>query len=608
MYCPPRPQPLAALVSGGDLHAQNTWSIFARPKESVVIPGTLAADEAVSRLEQALQRTPRIAPARSGVAARGMPPCMPVPSGPPSGGVTGVTGGVTGQACIGPVPAGGPTGGPTGPTGTTGQACTTDARTPPFDGGWIVVLGYSLGACFEPRATTARRAGPAPHAVLLWCEDAWCLDHSDGSLHAVGNPPPLEPELGLDLGLDRQAQHGSGPRAASGDATLDGTGMSSADGTGMFSGGADGVADGTGMFRPWKLSRLEPDTSDSHYATSVARVVEYIREGDAFQANIARRFSARIAGDVRTFAHAAITENRAWFGASIDVPTVGGDCDDGSPAGSAGSECLVSMSPELFLRVRPDGTVVTRPIKGTRPSTVDARELAESAKDAAELAMIVDLMRNDLGRIADLGSVRVTTARVLETHRTVHHGVAEISARLRDDVDWTGMLAATFPPGSVTGAPKIRAMQIIEELEPHARGFYCGAIGFISRSGHAALSVAIRTAQIGAARTLESSTGGGAQAHASQPAQGAITADTISAQGGSSSGRERQPCMPVPSDDSCMPVPSDGRPSDDPRAGGFAVRTVTYHAGCGIVADSDPQAEVEETHAKARAIAQLAGR
>ena len=239
----------------------------------------------------------------------------------------------------------------------------------------------------------------------------------------------------------------------------------------MFSGGADGVADGTGMFRPWKLSRLEPDTSDSHYATSVARVVEYIREGDAFQANIARRFSARIAGDVRTFAHAAITENRAWFGASIDVPTVGGDCDDGSPAGSAGSECLVSMSPELFLRVRPDGTVVTRPIKGTRPST-----------------------------------------------------------------------------------------------------------------------------------------GGGAQAHASQPARGAITADTISAQGGSSSGRERQPCMPVPSDGPCMPVPSDDPPSDDPRAGGFAVRTVTYHAGCGIVADSDPQAEVEETHAKARAIAQLAGR
>jgi para-aminobenzoate synthetase component 1 len=183
--------------------------------------------------------------------------------------------------------------------------------------------------------------------------------------------------------------------------------------------------------------------------------------------------------------------------------------------------------------------VVTRPIKGTRPSSVDARELDESDKDRAELAMIVDLMRNDLGRVAEIGSVRVTEPRVLETHRTVHHGVAEISARLRDGVTWRDLLAATFPPGSVTGAPKIRAMQIIEELEPHGRGFYCGAIGFIARSGHAGLNVAIRTAQIGAA------------------------------------------------------------------SGARGARPLVYHAGCGIVADSDPSAEVAETHAKARAIAQL---
>jgi len=197
------------------------------------------------------------------------------------------------------------------------------------------------------------------------------------------------------------------------------------------------------------------------------------------------------------------------------------------------------MSPELFLRARPDGSVVTRPIKGTRPAHVDARELEESAKDAAELAMIVDLMRNDLGRVAELGSVRVSEPRVLETHETVHHGVAEISARLRVDVSWLDLLRATFPPGSVTGAPKIRAMQIIYELEPHARGFYCGAIGFISRSGHAALSVAIRTAQLGVA-TVEGGT-----------------------------------------------------------------RPVHYHAGCGIVADSDPASEVAETHAKAAAIARF---
>ena len=426
----PRAAPLAALVSGGDVRAQNSWSIFAAPRESVVIDGTLSAPDAVAALEAALARTPRIIGAAAGAAAG---------------------------------------------AGAKAGADTGDARTPPFDGGWIVALGYGLGACFEKRVGS--RKTPAPHAVLLWCEDAWCFDHSDGSLHAVGTPPALADE-----------------RVPS----------------------------------PWRLSSVDPDTSDSHYGAGVARVVEYIRAGDAFQANISRRFSGEISGDLRGFAHAAITENRAWFGASIDLPNHGG----------RGGEHLVSMSPELFLRVRPDGSIVTRPIKGTRPASVDARELVESGKDAAELAMIVDLMRNDLGRVAEIGSIRVAEARLLETHRTVHHGVAEISARLRPDVSWTQLLAATFPPGSVTGAPKIRAMQIIDELEPHTRGFYCGAIGFIARSGHAALNVAIRTAQIGAASTSGS-------------------------------------------------------------------RPVCYHAGCGIVAESEPASEVAETHAKARAIAQL---
>jgi len=415
----PRAVPLAALVSGGEERAHNGWSIFARPCETVVIDGGLSPAEAVARLEAALARTPR---EREG----------------------------TGMC---------------GPGGAS--------RTPPFQGGWIVALGYGLGACLEPDALPRHSTSPAPHAVLLWCEDAWCLDHSDGSLHAVGAPPELE----------------AVPRAL-----------------------------------PWRLERFGPDTSDSHYAAAVEQVVEFIRAGDAFQANIARRFSAGFSGDPRTFAHHAIAENRAWFGASLEF-------------GDAGH--VVSISPELFLRVAPDGAAVTRPIKGTRPSSVDRAELEESAKDAAELAMIVDLMRNDLGRVAETGSVRVTSARVFETHRTVHHGVAEIAARLRAGVSWLDLLRATFPPGSVTGAPKIRAMQIIDELEPHARGFYCGAIGFISRSGHAGLNVAIRTALLD-------------------------------------------------------PPAPDGR------------QCLSYFAGCGIVADSDPASEVAETHAKTRAIAQLA--
>ena len=352
---------------------------------------------------------------------------------------------------------------------------------PPFTGGWIVALGYGLGTVFEPTGVSParHRHATAPRAVLYWCDDAWCYDHATGALHAVGNPPAL-----------RETAH-SAPNH-------------------------------------WHLGPVTDDDPDARYASAVARTVEYIRAGDAFQANIARRFHGSLSGDVRSFAHAAISRNSAWFGAAIDLPDGG---------------ALVSMSPELFLRVRADGSAISRPIKGTRPVDTPRAELAESEKDAAELAMIVDLMRNDLGRVAEIGSVTVAEDRVLETHTTVHHGVAEVRATLRDDVEWTDLLAAAFPPGSVTGAPKVRAMQIIDELEDHERGFYCGAIGFISKSGDCGLSVAIRTAQVGA------------------EVRGA-----------------------------------NGAPPS---------RSVVYHAGCGIVADSDPLAEVAETHAKARALTRL---
>ncbi len=275
---------------------------------------------------------------------------------------------------------------------------------------------------------------------------------------------------------------------------------------------------------PWTLHELTPQESDSHYASKVDRALAYIHAGDVYQANIARRFDANFSGCVRSFAHAAITTNGSWFGALMDLP------HDAS---------VVSMSPELFVRIDATGHITTRPIKGTRPSEVHAAELLDSAKDAAELAMIVDLMRSDLGRIAEVGSVRVTDGRFLETHHTVHHGVAEICAQLRSNTTWLDVLRATFPPGSVTGAPKVRAMQVIDELESTQRGFYCGAMGFISRSGTAAFNVAIRTAQLSA------------------------------------------------------------------KVAPNAHRKLCYHAGCGIVAESEAVAEVAETHAKVRALSRL---
>jgi para-aminobenzoate synthetase component 1 len=177
---------------------------------------------------------------------------------------------------------------------------------------------------------------------------------------------------------------------------------------------------------------------------------------------------------------------------------------------------IVSNSPELFLRVRPhaDGSgrrqVITRPIKGTRPNAPGMLEqLRDSAKDEAELNMIVDLERNDLGRVCEVGSVKVTERRAIEEHPTVYHGVATVEGTLRREVGLVDLLRATFPGGSVTGAPKIRAMQIIEELEPVRRGPYCGAIGYVAGSNDLAFSVAIRTIVVTPDGLAHVSVGGG---------------------------------------------------------------------------------------------------
>jgi anthranilate/para-aminobenzoate synthase component I len=219
------------------------------------------------------------------------------------------------------------------------------------------------------------------------------------------------------------------------------------------------------------------------YLAAVARAIDYVGAGDVFQVNLSQRFT------VPQREHPAVTYARlrrrspACYGACL--------CYD--------DFAILSNSPELFLRVDPPGEdgfrrILTRPIKGTRPrgEGMDA-ELRDSPKDAAELHMIVDLERNDLGRVCEIGSVRVTEPRRIEAHPTVYHGVATVEGRLRPDVTFAQLLRATFPGGSVTGAPKIRAMQIIDELEPVRRGPYCGAIGYLGGDGAVEFNVAIRT-------------------------------------------------------------------------------------------------------------------
>jgi len=220
------------------------------------------------------------------------------------------------------------------------------------------------------------------------------------------------------------------------------------------------------------------------YERTVARVVEYIAAGDIFQANLSQRFEAAWRAGASSLYRALAEVNPAPFASYLDI----------------GGAQLVGSSPELFLRLAPDGRVVTRPIKGTRPrgATPDedaalARALLASAKDNAELAMIVDLERNDLGRVCDYGSVRVAEPCVLESYPNVHHLVSTVEGRLARGRDLTDLLRASFPGGSITGAPKIRAMEIIDELEKTARSYYTGSVGFIGFDGAMELNIVIRS-------------------------------------------------------------------------------------------------------------------
>ena len=255
----------------------------------------------------------------------------------------------------------------------------------------------------------------------------------------------------------------------------------------------------------FEVTDFVPTSSARAFQRSVARAIEYIHAGDCFQVNLAHRLTARFAGAPRALGAHLMRAIRPSLGSYIE--SVHGD---GSLA-----RAVLSLSPELFLHVDgATGVVTTRPIKGTRAAADRAADLERSEKDGAELAMIVDLMRNDLGRVCAPGTIRVERARDVESfgrdpRSGVRHTVATITGTLAPGRTPIDLVEACFPPGSVTGAPKIRAMQIIEELEPVARGPYCGAIAWFDRSGDATLSVPIRTLVLtpDPGSTLEHATG-----------------------------------------------------------------------------------------------------
>ncbi len=220
------------------------------------------------------------------------------------------------------------------------------------------------------------------------------------------------------------------------------------------------------------------DKNEEDYQDDIQIVIDEIYAGEVFQVNLSRRLQAEIPSGFSSFGHYQYLRdiNPAPFSAYMNF----------------GDIRIASASPEQFLHVE-DGIITTRPIKGTMPSSKDPLELYNSEKDRAENLMIVDLMRNDISKVSDYLSVRVPKLFDIETYEGIHHMVSTIQGLLRPGKTSVDLLKACFPGGSVTGAPKIRAMEIIEDLEPYRRGPYCGSLGMIGYDGYMNTSITIRT-------------------------------------------------------------------------------------------------------------------
>ncbi|OIQ75801.1 aminodeoxychorismate synthase component 1 [mine drainage metagenome] len=325
----------------------------------------------------------------------------------------------------------------------------------PFSGGALGYFSYDLARMLERLPARAMDAEHLPQMSIGIYDWALVVDHAARRTHLVGQ--------------------GHDDRTPARWAQL----------CAMFSAIAESES---GIFRV--TSPVVSNLDLPAYSDAFRRVQGYIQAGDCYQVNLAQRFCARAEGDPWTAFRQLRRISPAPFSAYLNTPAAQ----------------VLSVSPERFLRVM-NGQVETRPIKGTRPRGDDpgqdlayAEALRSSPKDRAENLMIVDLLRNDIGKNCAVGSVRATRLFELESFANVHHLVSTVTGRLAPGRDAIDLLRGCFPGGSITGAPKLRAMQIIEELEPHRRGVYCGAIGYIGFDGNMDTSIAIRTAVFSAGK------------------------------------------------------------------------------------------------------------
>lgn len=354
-------------------------------------------------------------------------------------------------------------------------------RRPVFCGGWIGYFGYELGRYIEKLPATTEDDIQMPLIRLCFYDRVIAYDHIEGDFWFFALQLPGDAEKPQDKlsGLERLLDESRKIRVP--------------------------------CFLPADLaaidfSRIRCNMDKEYYLRTVEKIRRYIYDGDVYQINFSQRFECDYDAHPIELYHWQNHYNPSGYAAYID----GGDFH------------IVSASPEMFITIA-DGVIATKPIKGTRPrigqtgaaalqaqriNAENFNELLHSAKEQAELNMIVDLERNDVAKICAPGTRTVVQPRTIETYPTVFHAVATVAGQLRGDITFCDVLKAMFPGGSITGAPKIRSMEIIDETEPTARGVYTGGIGFIGIDGDMCLNIAIRTIII-KERTAFAQTGGG---------------------------------------------------------------------------------------------------
>jgi para-aminobenzoate synthetase component 1 len=348
---------------------------------------------------------------------------------------------------------------------------------PPFQGGAVGLLGYELGGCLERLPAPRAQGLDLPDMAVGLYDTVAVFDHQIGQGWVISGGE-REPDTACRPAVARALAEGLRER--------------------LLAAPAAKPPPGPILQAPGWQAEFTP----AAYRAAIARILDYIAAGDIYQANMTQRFLGRLAPGASAWdAYRALRPRTAApFSAFLNLGR---------------GRALASGSPERFLALDAEGRIETRPIKGTRPRHADpvqdaalAAELLASAKDRAENLMIVDLLRNDLSRVAEIGSVAVPSLWGLESYRTVHHLTSVVTARLRPGLGPIDLLRAAFPGGSITGAPKIRAMEIIHELEPARRGAYCGSVVWVGWDGAMDSSIIIRTAAV-AGDLIQVQAGGG---------------------------------------------------------------------------------------------------